>query len=268
MRSGALIALCSVWMLATDTLGVPIVVKFEDLALSADSAAPADATEAPFVSQGVTFNRTWNHEFDCCPAAWAYSNKTDLTTAGFTNSYSAYVLPDGGGYGGSANFAVANDTEFDDAVVALPGPSRVEGMYVTNVTYAFLAVVDGDDGAEFVKGPFADGDWFKLNIIGTNGRGEETGQVEFYLADYRDGQSAAVADWTWVDLTPLGEDVSTLGFELSSTDNSMFGMNTPSFFAIDDLTFVPVPEPTSLLLTLFAAMLTASHLSRRRLRDA
>jgi hypothetical protein len=255
-------------ILVTNTFAATIVVDFEDLTLAADSAVAGDENELPFTSRGVTFNRTWNHEFGCCPGAWAYSNKTDLTTAGHTNSHSAYVLPAGGGYGGSANYAVANDNDFDDAVVTMPGPSRIEGMYVTNTTYAYLAVVDGDDGAEahFVKGPFADGDWFKLDVLGVDAAGQETGQVEIYLADYRDGQSAAISDWSWVDLTSLGEGVSALEFELSSSDTGMFGMNTPSYFAIDELTIVPVPEPGSLFLALSAVVLLVVSVSRRTLR--
>ena len=41
---------------------------------------------------------------------------------------------------------------------------------------------------------------------------------------------------TTLDLTPLaGLGVRTLAFRLSSTDNSIFGMNTPAYLAIDDL---------------------------------
>ena len=268
MRAGALGILCGVLTIATDTFAAPIVVDFEDLDLPAGSVAPADASETPFVSHGVTFNRSWNHEFDCCPGGWAYSNQTDLTTAGFSNSASAYVLPSGGGYGGSANFAVANDSDFSNAVITMSGPARVEGMYVTNTTYAYLAVVEGQDGAGFVKGPLADGDWFKLDIVGRDGAGNETGRVEFYLADYRGGQSTASSDWTWVDLTPLGQRVTTLEFDMSSTDNGEFGMNTPAYFAIDDLTIRPVPEPASWLLAFLAAVLTGTHFVRHRSRTS
>ena len=46
---------------------------------------------------------------------------------------------------------------------------------------------------------------------------EESGPVEFYLADYRDDRIGP-SDWTWIDLTPLGH-VQRLEFELSSTDD-------------------------------------------------
>ena len=229
------------------------VVDFEDLTLAAESAAPADASQTAFSSGGLTFNRTWNTEFDCCPSAWAYSNQTDLATAGFGNPYSAYVLPAGGGVSDSSNFAVANNGQPGDAEIVFPAPSQVQGTYVANSTYSYLAVVDGNDGgAGFVKGPFGDGDWFRLDFVGLDGQGQELGTVEFFLADYRNGQSAAVSDWTWVDLAALGDEVKSLEFRMASSDTGDFGMNTPAYFAIDNLTYQIVPEPAGLACTLLS----------------
>ena len=62
--------------------------------------------------------------------------------------------------------------------------------------------------------------------------------VEFYLADYRfsdNSQDYIVTTWEWVDLTSLGN-VDSLVFNLSSSDNGTFGMNTPAFFCMDDFT--------------------------------
>ena len=39
-----------------------------------------------------------------------------------------------------------------------------------------------------------------------------------------------------------------LTFTLESSDNGPFGMNTPAYFALDNLTVVPVPEPGALAL--------------------
>ncbi len=223
--------------------GETIVADFEDLPLAADSAVTGDPSMDPFFSHQVRFNRTWLTEFDCCPGAWAYSNRRDLTTPGVTNAYSAYHLPAGGGAEETAQFGVAFNASRGDALVDFPQPGTVRGMYVTNTTYAYMATVEGNDGAGFVKGRFADGDFFKLTIFGQDSFGEQTGAVDLYLADYRDGKSDALANWTWVDLTPLGNQVAQLQFELTSTDVGPFGMNTPAYFAADQITFV-IPEPT------------------------
>jgi len=246
MRRTRTVLMTIVAILVFVLTGHAAVVDFEELLLGPNSAAPGDARQLPFSSSGVIFNRTWSTEFNCCPGAWAYSNQSDLTTAGFANPLSAYVLPAGGGVDGSSNFAVANNQVQGDATVTLPAPSRVLGTYVANVTYAYLAVVDGNDGAGFVKGPFADGDWFRLDFVGIDDQNQEVGTESFFLADYRDGKSDAVSDWTWVDLSGLGDTVSHLEFRMESTDNGQFGMNTPSFFAIDNLTYQVVPEPTAL----------------------
>jgi len=222
---------------STSNVAGDIVVDFEDLTLAEHSAAAANENDfTPFVSRSVTFNRTWNTHYNCCPGGFAYSNLTDLNSAGFTNANSAFVLPNGGGANGSSQFVVGFDSSPDEAIVTLPQPSSITGVYVANTTYTYLAMVDGNDGAGFVKGPFTDGDWFKMTFLGKDDLGNLTGNVDFYLADYRDGNSFAVADWTWVNLTGLGKSVKTIEFELSSTDNSEFGMATPAYFALDNLT--------------------------------
>jgi hypothetical protein len=141
---------------------------------------------------------------------------------------------------------VANNFRRGEARVEFPQAVQVEGLYATNVTYTYLAVVDGNDGAGFVKGPFAGGDWLRLDVIGLDESGAETGRVPLYLADYRDGKSEALADWTWYNLESLGPRVSALEFEMTSTDSGPFGMNTPAYVAMDDLVFRVVPEPSSL----------------------
>ena len=244
------------------------IVDFEDVSVPADSALTATAdNQEPLVSHGVQFNRTWNAEFNCCPSAWAASNRTDGTTTGYTNAYSAIANGDlGGGVDGSANFAVANNQSRGSALVTFGSPVAVSGAYFTNVTYGFHAIVGGDDGpgAGFVKGPFADGDWFRLDVIGLDDTGVESGRVPIYLSDYRNGAQVALDDWTWSDLSTLGF-VSGLEFEMTSTDTGDFGMNTPAYFAIDNLTFV-VPEPTGSLAILVAAW-CVNAIRRRRTRS-
>ena len=248
--------------IAATSLPAQTVVDFEDLQLAPETAATGDASQAPFQSHGVEFNRTYSVDFDCCPGAWAYSNQTDVTQAGFGNAYSAYALPAGGGVNDSSNFAVANNFGRGDATVNFAAETGLQGVYVANTTYPYLAIADGNDGgANFVKGPFQDGDYFRLDIFGVDANNEDTGKVEVFLADFRDGRSDILSDWTWVDLSPLGDRVQRLEFDMDSTDSGMFGMNTPAYFAIDDLTMA-VPEPS--LTVLLGTGLVALGLRRRQ----
>ena len=85
-----------------------------------------------------------------------------------------------------------------------------------------------------------DPDFLKLTAVGKNGN-TETGSVDFYLADYRSDYSCddyIVTDWSWMDLSSLGE-VSSIEFSLSSSDNGDYGMNTPTYFCLDGLSVNP-----------------------------
>jgi hypothetical protein len=65
-----------------------------------------------------------------------------------------------------------------------------------------------------------------------------TDTVEFYLADFRftdNSKDYIIKEWKWVDLTSLGN-VDSLVFAMSSSDVGQYGMNTPAYFCIDDLT--------------------------------
>jgi hypothetical protein len=68
---------------------------------------------------------------------------------------------------------------------------------------------------------------------------ETTDTIDFFLADYRfsnDANDYIVQEWTTVDISALGY-VSKLEFLLSSSDVGMFGMNTPGFFALDNVVY-------------------------------
>lgn len=181
---------------------------------------------------------------------FAVSNCTDTTTAGYDNQYSAYA---GGGAGGSANYAVGYYSTYDYAAyVTFSSLTNMVGQAAafTNTTYTALSMRDGDGVAKKFGGVTGnDSDWLKLTITGY-AKSAPTGSVDFYLADYRfanNTQDYIVNNWCQVDFTPLGS-VDTIKFTMSSSDNGTYGMNTPSYFAMDN--FPVVPEPSSMLLAM------------------
>jgi hypothetical protein len=219
-----------------------ITVDFEDLTLPAPETYYNGSDGAGgFVSQTAFFNNSYNSMFGNW-SGWSYSNVTDVTTAGFGNQYSAYNLPDGGG-DDSPNYGVAYNFNVGDAVVVLPPSNVPTSVRITNTTYAGLSMLYGDMFAKRFGGDDGtDPDWFLLTIYGVDDDGNVTGSVDFYLADYRSQDpnlKYIVSEWTTVDLTPLGS-ATALAFGLASTDNGTFGMNTPAYFAVDNLvvTFV------------------------------
>jgi hypothetical protein len=105
-------------------------------------------------------------------------------------------------------------------------PAVVPGFYITNSSYAYTSMMNGDASAK----KFEQGDWFLLTISGAlEGKAVNT-TVEFYLAKGKN----YVADWTYVDLSALGK-VDELHFALTGTKANDFGMTTPAYFAFDDL---------------------------------
>lgn len=258
----------SLWVLLAITTSAQawLTIDFEDPVLAAETALPATAEDQDaYISHGVVFNRGWSTEFDCCPSGWAVSNQTDQTTAGPSAAFSAVSLAAGGGGRESSQFAVANNFQQGESRIVFPTAAAIQGMYVTNTTYTYQAVVNGDDGAGFVKGPFVAGDWLRLDVIGLDASANETGRGTLFLADYRDGLTTALDAWTWLDLADLGSAVHSLEFVMESTDSSPFGMNTPAYFAIDDLTYQLVPEPAGSC-HLALALLTVVGLSTKKRR--
>ncbi len=69
--------------------------------------------------------------------------------------------------------------------------------------------------------------------------------------------------WQRIDLTSLGM-VSSLSFSMDSSDKGDFGINTPTYFALDDLTVTAVPEPGTAALLTLGVVILAAGVSRRR----
>ena len=137
-------------------------------------------------------------------------------------------------------------------------------VMITNTTYAWDSILNGDFAATPFGGASGDvPDWFLLTIAGFDAGGGSTGSVELYLADYRFADNSLdyiVDEWIEVDLTGLGG-VARLELSLTSSDVGQFGINTPTYFAMDDLTQA-IPEPSAG--TLFAIGLAVLGLQRGR----
>lgn len=233
--------------------GYAEIITFEDKSLSPNSFYNGN-TGAPnsdgWTSGSAKFNNNYDTTFGEYWDGWSYSNVKDKTTAGFGNQYAAFA---GSGAGGGGNYAVTYQS-FPQSYVDLPTGSVLQSAEITNTTYAAFSMLNGDAFSKKFGGLLGDdADFFKLTITGYAGQGLSggvTGTKEFYLADYRFSNNSldyVVSDWQVVDLSALGV-AKSVGFSLSSSDNGNFGMNTPAYFAMDNLTFSAVPEPSSLVL--------------------
>lgn len=216
-----------------------------------------------FSTQGVSFSgQSWggfvasqSREL----SGWGYFYLPDTPTAAEISAFAN--APTGGGAGGSQTFAIAYEAS---STINLPAGFSVQSVKATNTATAFYSLRDGDQFARpFGKvfdenvgeaGAWVDvnsPDWFTVTFTGyagANRTGSVTGQVDFYLADYRfsdPSQDSIVQNWTNIDLSALGE-VGSIGLAFASSDTTTyFGVpyiNQPQYVALDDLTLVAVPE--------------------------
>lgn len=213
------------------------------------SAGPGGTTT--FSSGGAAFNNFYDPSFGNW-AGWSVSRVTNTTTPGFGNQYAAYNTPSGSG-DDSPTYAVGYVDSFNAVTptITLPAGTRPQTARITNDTYAALIMLTGDPNGFARQFDVAHQDFFTLTIKGFNALGVLTGSVPFNLADYRVpsmvSQPYVISQWTTVDLTPLGA-ARSLEFTLASSDTGSFGINTPTYFALDNLVVTPVPEPGSSLL--------------------
>lgn len=177
-------------------------------------------------------------------SGWAISNTTDTLTAGFTNQYSAVT---GVGYDSSATYALTYASA--PVIMQLTGDAQgggVAGMYVTNNTYAYLSMRDGDTFTKRFGGETGDDPDFLLLTVKKYLNGElSTDSVDFYMADYRfddNSEDYIVKEWTFLDLTSLGN-ADSLQFSMSGSDVGQHGLNTPAYFCVDNI--ITLDQPTA-----------------------
>ena len=101
------------------------------------------------------------------------------------------------------------------------------GVYVCNHPWPYYGCAHGDDFGR----AFEEGDYFELTAHGVDAEGNET-TVSMNLIEFTDGELKAANDWTFFDLSSLGEVVSVY-FTLTSTDVGAYGMNTAAYFCMD-----------------------------------
>ena len=212
-----------------------VLASFENFNLNRGEHLNDASPYQGFRSGSIELPNFYDAQFDYW-SGFAISADTNTTTPGFLNQYSVIA---GTGASGSTNYAVGYI--FDPIIVRLQPNALgkpVIGMYVNNSTYTYLSVRDGDAFAKKFGGETGtDPDFLMLTIKKYSGGAIDDDSINFYLADYRFPQSKKdyiVKDWSYIDLTTLGE-VDSLIMRLTSSDNGVFGMNTPAYVCIDEI---------------------------------
>lgn len=232
----------------------PAVATFEEYALAAGGhkmveAVWADNSETWLYSGTYAFANVPNKAYN---AFSGYVISADASTE-YTGNYMAdqFRSAAGGAYEGQ-NFAVAYYTApsswfagYDDPMTLTNSAEAqtLTGFYITNSVYTLDAILHGD----YANEAFAQGDYLSLTVKGYNGS-EPTGEVVYYLADYRSENSEdhfAIDTWQWLDLSSLGA-VTKIAFEMYTTKSDQYGFTTPTYFCLDNVGATAPEIPTGI----------------------
>jgi hypothetical protein len=161
----------------------------------------------------------------------AVSSMRDTSDGSYLNLYSAYFHDTAMNAYGIANLG-AEELHLTYNVITDVVTSYLS-INITNTTYALHSMRNGDQFSKKFGGPSGnDPDYFFIRFY------SGSDSLDFYLADFRfsnDSLDYIVDDWVTVDMSSLGVVEGGLRARLFSSDTGAFGINTPLFFAYDEL---------------------------------
>ena len=227
-----------------DPVEVTVQLNRAEISYNDENVWDGVASNQPFLVQYMEFS----HEGEVGPwgLAWNGFTPARVSETGPQTDWLAhqFQITTGGGMSGTGTpYIVAFwDTQENESTPAAERSCRIQhkagvnsvpeefrpiSMYVTNTSYVCATVREGNNFAK----KFEEGDWLRLNAHGVHADGSVS-TTSFLLVDGTD----VVEGWTLVNLSSLGT-VTELYFTMESSDSGMWGMNTPSYYAMDCLTY-------------------------------
>lgn len=164
-----------------------------------------------FGTPAVTADNWMQNQFYSCTGTGANGNQPYLVA--YASEY-------------SANYPACNITNED-------GLFAPQSVSITNFAYMPVVLTQGDAYSR----KFENGDYCVLHIYGVSVANDMRGPVDVYLADFRDGKTEILKEWKTVDLSSLGT-VKQVAFSIESTDVGTWGINTPTYFCLDNFVCV------------------------------
>jgi hypothetical protein len=234
-------------------------IGFENFNLSKGQFLNGSDKKGGFNSGNVYLPNFYNSEFNFW-GGWAISAVSDSTTEGYLNEFGSLA---GSGTESSSHFAVAYGAETTLVLKGEAKGKKVESITLNTSTYPGLSMKKGDAFAKKFGGASGnDKDFFNVTIKAWFNGKLSTDSVNFYFADFRfddNSKDYIVKNWQNVELAKLGN-VDSLQFVLNSSDVGSFGINTPTYFCLDNVVtselsvaideieakdFLVYPNPTS-----------------------
>ena len=205
----------------------PEVVDFEEFELEPDTAwIGADGT-GKFTSSYLTLYNTYEYYEDYGMSYWegfAYTNGTDTETFDYDNLSAAV----GHGHGNSSNYVTAYTGWYGKSGIKIDTEHSVNfenrGAYFCLPTLLVKHINQVD---------FATNHYYYSVKVTAYAAGEELDSHEIVMADYRTGANYMMNRWTFVDLSWIAN-ADSLYFEALGNEYNDYGLNTPTYFCMDD----------------------------------
>ncbi len=220
----------------SDSMIIPvhtiILVDFEEFNLDQYKTHINSSETGYFNSKGVILP-VKNIPEQSYWSGFAISIETNTIDQTIENQFSVYTSS---GADNSKHFSVFLTDELGD-------PNRIyfsdrenhtlKSVAINNSSYTALTIKRGDNNAR----AFNFGDWYLLTIKGYDKNNNYTGEIEYYLADYRfenSNKRYVISKWNNVNLQELGK-INSVEFILTSSDIGYSGYNTPLYFCLDNI---------------------------------
>jgi hypothetical protein len=208
-------------------------VSFEDIVqLNDDGYFNGSDGSGGFSSINAFFKTHYNAEWQSW-SGFAVSTHKDTITPDYSNQYSSIV---GSGAGPSETYAVLYSFSAD--TIELKTPAIISNIGISNSTYAYYAMKDGNMFSKKFGGESGnDPDFFDLHISTVDEKGQRADFNPIPLADFTNDdntQDFISKNWEYYDLSAAGY-VKFLFFSFASSDTSSWGINTPTYVCIDNL---------------------------------
>ncbi len=191
-----------------------------------------------FSGGGIALSQ-WNHRSNRVGDTGDWW-KSYLNQLSVYNTISSDGANQGAGAQGSDTFAIVYGDDDSAASFKFSAGAEcvIENMEICPTAYVYGVITEGNPFGIHPGRHFRDvNGWFKVRAIGYDALGNETATVEKYLCDYRVGSNvvdiaAAWQSWSLVGLGPVNKVV----FDFDGSDLGDYGLNTPSYLAIDNIT--------------------------------
>lgn len=183
----------------------------------------------------------WNHRSDRVGdnVGWWKTYENQLSVY---NTLSTDGTNHGAGCDGSNTFAIVYGNSESAASFNLSAGAEyiIENIQICPTAYVYGVITEGNPFGNNPGQHLRDiGGWFKVTATGYDADGNEIGTVEKYLCDYRSSSSIVELSTIWQSwsLSELGK-INRVMIDFDGSDMGDYGLNTPSYLAIDNITFL------------------------------